>query len=622
MLRKIFETVKAAFTTLLFLCLKNSTEKMFRSIYRSSLLGHLGKLRIIKNLIVISLSFLFLKTGDEGLLMLQTTMNKEKGVGIISMAVTFISYGLTSLLFSSFIVKKLGAKNSLLLAIITCLPFIASNFYPTWITMLPSAIFRGFGNSLLWASQCTYFNEASVLFCKIEKNGRKSRNASNVAPKYENSGVDKEIMTFKSDEQKVEPLSAFDLLSKTGDSSVPNRNSAMCDVDSSPVTLTGYKYKKGGLSENKLFPEVDITGTTKDAKDHNLKIFNDSEFSRIQQNDSEERKEEIFLVAVPEKTDDGQETTKYQTYVDSTKSFFFGIHGLVYHTATVWSSLISYYVLKTGDKEDYNKTTNFSCGANFCSANENSSKSSIDEVPDSTRYLLIGVCVACGIVAPLLILLFLDRMVKRTKNVKLSWDHVFATIKYIKKKDQLFLIPFTIGASLCRGFYMADFTKAYIACAWSTSHIGLITVIYGASSALISIISAVVIKYFGRRSVFIVCHIITLANFVFLFLWNPDAQQPYLFYVQGGIFGMIASIFNSQTKAFYGILFEGDEETAFSSCNLYTSMGWALPFIYGNFFCVSVKIYIVLAFSCTGLLGYLLAERSYSLRNKETSSSE
>ncbi|CAL1261115.1 unnamed protein product [Larinioides sclopetarius] len=473
---------------------------MFRNNYISNLTADVSKLKIIKNLIVISFSFLFLKSGDEGLTMLQTTMNKEKGIGTITMAIIFLSDGLTSLLFSSYIVKKLGTKNSLFLGIVTSLPFIACNFYPAWITMMPSAVLRGFGNCLLWTSQCTYFNESSVLFCKIEKDESQSTHKYNAEPENENSDVDKEITTFKSDEKKMEQIPVIDLLSKTGDSLVSNRNITVNHVHASPVTLTAYKYIEDSACKSKLFPKGKNTEIAREAKDHNMKIFNDSEISRIEKNDSEEKKEEIFLDAAPEKITDGLKTMKYQSYVDSNKAFFFGMHGLIYHFATVTSSLMSYYVLKTGDKEDDNNSTNFSCGANFCHSNEKSSEISIVEVPDSTRFLLIGVCTACGIVAPLLILLFLDRMAKRTKDVKLSWDHVFATMKYIKKKDQLFLIPFTIGASLCRAFYMADFTKAYIACAWNISHIGLVTAILGVTSAFTSITSGTVIKKGGRRS--------------------------------------------------------------------------------------------------------------------------
>ncbi|KAF8764941.1 UNC93-like protein like [Argiope bruennichi] len=225
------------------------------------------------------------------------------------------------------------------------------------------------------------------------------------------------------------------------------------------------------------------------------------------------------------------------------------------------------------------------------------------------------------IYSSIIIWLFLDRIDTVKNNVKLSWDHVFATIKYIKKKDQILLIPFTIATSLCRGFHITDFTKSYIACAWSISHIGLFTLIYGISSALSAIFSGAIIKCVGRRSVLIPIHIIVIANFVFLFFWSPSAQQPYIFYVQVTINGLITSALVTQSKAFYGILFEGDEETAFSSCNLYTSIGWAVPFIYNDLFCTSVKIIIVLAFSCAGFLGYLLAEKSYNSRKKEISES-
>ncbi|GBO36364.1 UNC93-like protein [Araneus ventricosus] len=548
-------------------------------------------------------------------------MNKEEGVGTISMAISFISYGFASLLFTSFLVKKFGSKHAQILGIIMMLPYIASNVYPTWFTMFPAALLRGIGASLLWAAQCTYFNESSVLFCAIEKNGRKSKHSSYITPEHKNSDVDKEINAVKSDEQNVEQLSAFDLFSKTGNNPALNSKSSKYQMNASPVRLTAYRHQKDDSSENKLSSKGKSTEITKEIKGHNMKIFNDAAFSKTQKNVSNERKEEILLDSFLENVKESDEDAEYQSYVDSTKSFFFGIHGVAYHSAAVWSSLICYYVLKTGDKEDYNNTSSHSCGASFCSANEEGVKNSIEEVPDETRYLLIGVCMAIGFAAPLLLLLFLDRIVKTEKDVKLSWDHVFATIKYIKKKDQLLLIPFTIGVALCRGFYITDFTKSYIACAWSISHIGLITAIYGASSALSSIFSGVIIKYVGRISVIVLCQIVTIANYVFLFFWIPDAHQPYMFYIQASILGMITAVLVTQTKAFYGILFEGDEETAFSSCNLYTSIGWALLFIYNDFFCTSVKICIVLTFSCIGLLGYLLAERSYSLRNKPTHSS-
>ncbi|XP_055942161.1 UNC93-like protein [Argiope bruennichi] len=496
------------------------------------------------------------------------------------------------------------------------LPYIASNFYPTWITMIPAAILRGIGSCLLWAAMCTYFNESSVRFCKIAENGGNSKCASQVEPVNENSQMKS---SFKLDGKNVEKLSASDLLNKASNSPVASRNCTRHLVDTTPVRLTACKSKKDSLPEIRTLSKVKDIEITEDTKDRKLKNFKDTVILKTISNVLDEKKEEISFDSPLENAKANVETS-YQSYLDSTKSLFFGIQGLAYYSANVWGSLFGYYVLKTDDK-DYIKSSNYSCGADFCSATKDGFSNGIEEVPNETRYLLTGVSMTCVFIAPLIIWLFLDRIDTVKNNVKLSWDHVFATIKYIKKKDQILLIPFTIGACLCRGFHITDFTKSYIACAWSISHIGLFTLIYGISSALSAIFSGAIIKCVGRRSVLIPIHIIVIANFVFLFFWSPSAQQPYIFYVQVTINGLITSALVTQSKAFYGILFEGDEETAFSSCNLYTSIGWAVPFIYNDLFCTSVKIIIVLAFSCAGFLGYLLAEKSYNSRKKEISES-
>ncbi|GBN53855.1 hypothetical protein AVEN_122944-1 [Araneus ventricosus] len=210
------------------------------------------------------------------------------------------------------------------------LPYISSNLYPTWITMLPAAVLRGIGTSLLWAAQCTYFNESFVLFYKIEKNGRKSKRASNITPNHNKSVFDKEITTDKSDGQKVEQLSAFDLLSKTGNDSVLNGSSTRYHANASPIRLTSYRHKRDGLSENKLFSNEKRAETTKQIEGHNLKMLNDSGFPKTLKNVSGETKEEILLDSCLENIKESEETEKYQSYVDSTKSFFFGIHGLAY----------------------------------------------------------------------------------------------------------------------------------------------------------------------------------------------------------------------------------------------------------------------------------------------------
>ncbi|XP_055947070.1 UNC93-like protein [Argiope bruennichi] len=160
--------------------------------------------------------------------------------------------------------------------------------------------------------------------------------------------------------------------------------------------------------------------------------------------------------------------------------------------------------------------------------------------------------------------------------------------------------------------------QSYIACSWSTSRIGLVSVFFCVAASLSSIISGLLTRQLGRRIVLICGQIINIVSLVLLYLWTPDAQQPIIFYLAGGAVGFLCGIFQSQTKALYGVFFQGEEETAFSSLNLYGSIGFALPFLYGEFFCTSVKLYIIFTISCLGLLGYLLAERSFRQRDKQS----
>ncbi|KAF8793241.1 UNC93-like protein like [Argiope bruennichi] len=576
----------------------------------------LSKLRIVKNLIVLSASYLLISIAYEGLLLLQTTMNKEKGIGTVSAAVNYIFYGISSLLFSNLIIKKCGAKNAQLLGAILYLPFIASNLYPTWFTMIPSAILRGIGCNLVLTAHAIYINESSILFCKTEKDSNASKCISNIETQNKDSGYDKVIKTLKSDQQKIEELSDNHLVNKT-DGRTSGRNSK-CFTGALPITLTAYRGRINSLPENNcISKEMNTNTTTAVINGQKLIIVNDSGFSKTSVNVSDERKEKLFLEPFTENINVSQQTC--QSYVNSTKAFFFGIYGLLYFTAFIWSNLITHYVLKTNEIENYNKTSSCSCGAGFCSTNHDCLSNSIEEVSDPTRHLLTSLFVACAVLAIFPIFL-LDRIDRDRRHLPMSWDHIWATFKSMKDKNHLLLMPFTISTTISRGYYMADFTKSYIACAWSLSQVGLITVIYGVASSLSAIFSSVLIKYIGRRCVIILCQIINMANFVFLFMWSPNAQETYLFYLQGCIFGIIAGIYYSQTRAFYGILFEGDEATAYSACNLFFSIGWALPFIYNDLFCNSVKIYILLAFSSIGLLGYLLSERSYSLKKRQMAS--
>ncbi|GIY97925.1 protein unc-93 A [Caerostris extrusa] len=102
-----------------------------------------------------------------------------------------------------------------------------------------------------------------------------------------------------------------------------------------------------------------------------------------------------------------------------------------------------------------------------------------------------------------------------------------------------------------QGFYAAAFTKSYIGCAWSTSHIGLVTVFYGLSAAVSSLFSGYVVKFVGRKSVFVVCQAVSIINLVFMLLWKPGLHQSLLFYLAGCLWGVNVGVISSQLRGLY-----------------------------------------------------------------------
>ena len=68
--------------------------------------------------------------------------------------------------------------------------------------------------------------------------------------------------------------------------------------------------------------------------------------------------------------------------------------------------------------------------------------------------------------------------------------------------------------------------------------------------------------------------------------------------------------------ALYGVLFENDEEAAFSNYRLWESSGFILAFILQNLVCISTKLWFVLVILLSGMLGYLVIEANEWAKNK------
>lgn len=60
--------------------------------------------------------------------------------------------------------------------------------------------------------------------------------------------------------------------------------------------------------------------------------------------------------------------------------------------------------------------------------------------------------------------------------------------------------------------------------------------------------------------------------------------------------------------AFYGVIFPGEAEVAFSNYRMWESIGFIITFVTNSQICVDAKLYIVIGFLAAGMLGYLAIE--------------
>ncbi|GFY71209.1 UNC93-like protein [Trichonephila inaurata madagascariensis] len=337
--------------------------------------------------------------------------------------------------------------------------------------MMPSAVLVGIGTTLIWGSQCTYFNESCVLYCELDENARTERLEHGKKSDLCSSNSEA-FLNIGNDDQRINELSVRELQQKKD-----NKEVVLQDIHSKNNRFVSNELAESEvaseLRNNSLKMAQEIYNFTsekiiktqinaasnviKDTKSEGI-ILKRSETADVS------TEEEISKCFDPISTDhvSDKQICNLNSSFASTNAFFFGWHGLAYYSAQVSSNLMSFYVLRRDSFEISQITYNFSCGSNYCNFEVESFSDETEEITLGTRYLLTTICISFAIVAALLIFLLLDPMQNSKETVKFSWSHIIATIKYSKKKEQILLIPLTIFVSMCQGIYTADFTKVRI----------------------------------------------------------------------------------------------------------------------------------------------------------------
>ena len=120
----------------------------------------------LKNLVILSLGFMLCFTAFFSLRNLQSSINHEGGLGLISMSTIYAAF-MGGCIFAPSIVNKMRPKFALVISMHGLLLFVVSNFYPQFYTLVPASAVLGFSLANLWTAQGTYLTSLAITYAAL-----------------------------------------------------------------------------------------------------------------------------------------------------------------------------------------------------------------------------------------------------------------------------------------------------------------------------------------------------------------------------------------------------------------------------------------------------------------------
>ena len=146
---------------------------------------------------------------------------------------------------------------------------------------------------------------------------------------------------------------------------------------------------------------------------------------------------------------------------DAVVTRYFGIFFLIFQSGQIWGNLISSLVLQQGMVDTFRDNAGDVCGANFCKHPPTLSNTT-GEYNRSLVIKLLSIYVGIGVFAVLFVIALLDRLtgdLDRRKEQESSVSLLIATIKHLRDKRMLLVLPLTMFSGLEQAFTFGDFTS-------------------------------------------------------------------------------------------------------------------------------------------------------------------
>ncbi|XP_067669475.1 protein unc-93 homolog A-like [Haliotis asinina] len=291
-----------------------------------------------------------------------------------------------------------------------------------------------------------------------------------------------------------------------------------------------------------------------------------------------------------------------------------GLFFAIFQTTQIPGNLVSSLVLKQGTYD--NVTTQAVCGAAYCPMSTNAT--SILTPDEGDFHIMLGVFVACDVLALLITVFFLSPLPKSAWSAEASLkDSLSSFFVIVFTTKFIFLVPMLLYIAVVISFLAGDYTRSYINCPIGIHMVGFVMAAYGGACSFGTFVSSRVAKYTGRHVLFAMAALIHAAVFTTLYLWTPkETDTKYIILLPLG-WAMADSISLPQVIALVALYFPDKKEPAFANVHTWISLGSTLTFALSSVLCAYVKLYTLFALLVTGIGMYIVAEILYKVETKE-----
>lgn len=124
------------------------------------------KIAILKNVIIISVAFMFLFTSYNSMSFLQSSINKVDGTA--SLTVLYAAFIFSCCFLPSWMIRRLHEKYTMAACMLCYSTYMAAQFYPEIYTLVPTAVVVGLGAAPMWSAKCTYLTKSGKRLAELE----------------------------------------------------------------------------------------------------------------------------------------------------------------------------------------------------------------------------------------------------------------------------------------------------------------------------------------------------------------------------------------------------------------------------------------------------------------------